>query len=150
MAYFVKLHMRVYLRANFQDSSIILTSFGQRGCGSGVILAFSLSTSKRTPKKPTHISFNNNFFRKNHWPSQKIHLCHVKFPQVILDSKGWLSIFPFAKLPDQSSFIFQLGTRAYVVFSNVTIRFIEMSQTFPSTPSLEREFAVQIFQESSS
>ena len=45
--------MGVYLRAKFEVSSIILTSFRQ-----GVILSPLPPTSKRTPKKPTQISVN--------------------------------------------------------------------------------------------
>ena len=48
--YFLKLHMIVYLRAKFQVSSIILTSFRQGGNSPDPL------TSKRTPKKPTQIS----------------------------------------------------------------------------------------------
>ena len=44
--YFLKLHMGMYLRAKFEASSIILTSFRQ----GWLILAL-----KRTPKKPTQI-----------------------------------------------------------------------------------------------
>ena len=50
MVYFMKLHMGVQLRANFEVSSMILTGFRQ-----GVILPPPI-TSKRTPKKPTQIS----------------------------------------------------------------------------------------------
>ena len=45
--------MGVYLRAKFEVSSIILTSFRQ-----GVILL--PPTSKRTPKKPTQIRVKEN------------------------------------------------------------------------------------------
>ena len=48
MVYFLKLHMGVYLRAKFEASSIILTSFRW-----GVILP--PPNSKWTPKKPTQI-----------------------------------------------------------------------------------------------
>ena len=56
--YFLELHMGVYLRTNFQVSSIILTSFRQRkdkgrrvlGGGGGGVLS-SLTTLKRAPKK---------------------------------------------------------------------------------------------------
>ena len=44
--------MDVYLRAKFEASSVILTSFRQ-----GVILPHP--TSKRTPKKPTQIRVKN-------------------------------------------------------------------------------------------
>ena len=47
--------MSVYLRAKFQVSSITLTCFRQR-----VTLPFP--TSKRTPKKSTHIRVKNNRF----------------------------------------------------------------------------------------
>ena len=46
--------MGVYIRAKFQDSSIILTSFRQRGEG-GVILHTYTPNSKQTSKKPTQI-----------------------------------------------------------------------------------------------
>ena len=46
--------MDVYLRAKFEVSSVILTSFRQVGGGGGK-LPPPLSTSKRTPKKPTEI-----------------------------------------------------------------------------------------------
>ena len=49
--------MSVYLRAKFQLSSITLMCFRQR-----VILLFP--TSKRTPKKSTHIRVKNNRFSK--------------------------------------------------------------------------------------
>ena len=46
--------MGVYLRAKFEHSSIVLTSFSK---GGGVILPPS-PTSKRTPKKPIQIRAN--------------------------------------------------------------------------------------------
>ena len=56
--YFLELHMGVYLRTNFQVSSIILTSFRQRKDmgrrGGGGILS-SPTTLKRAPKKPIQI-----------------------------------------------------------------------------------------------
>ena len=45
--------MDVYLRAKFEVSSIILTSFRQGRWGGGVIL--QPPTTKRTPTKPTQI-----------------------------------------------------------------------------------------------
>ena len=45
--------MCVYLRAKFEGSSIILTSFRQ-----GVILPPPLPTSTQTPKKPSQIRVN--------------------------------------------------------------------------------------------
>ena len=48
--------MGVYLRAKFEVSSIILTSFRQGECGN-----FTPHRSKRTPKKPTQIRVNNLF-----------------------------------------------------------------------------------------
>ena len=50
--YFLKLYMGVYLRAKFEVSSMILTSF--RPGGGGVILPPS-PTSKRTPKNPPRL-----------------------------------------------------------------------------------------------
>ena len=50
--YFLKLRMGVHLRANFQVSSIILTSFRQGGNFTPPL------TAKQTPKKPTQIRVN--------------------------------------------------------------------------------------------
>ena len=54
--------MSVYLRAKFQVSNIILTSFRQ-----GVILLPSRAhthTSKQTPKKPTQVRVNSDTLKK--------------------------------------------------------------------------------------
>ena len=54
--YFLKLHMNVYLRANFEASSIILIhSFRQGGWGGGNFTPIPHPTSKQTPKKLTQI-----------------------------------------------------------------------------------------------
>ena len=62
--------MGMYLRAKFEVSSLILTSFRQGG-GGGVILPTSPTILKRTPKKPTQIrvkaSTETNSYRINLW-----------------------------------------------------------------------------------
>ena len=51
---FLKLHMSVYLRTNFQTSSIILTSFIQGGGGGGNFIP-----NKRTPKNPPRLGLKH-------------------------------------------------------------------------------------------
>ena len=57
--YYLKLDMCVYLRAKFEVSSIILTSFRLGGEGEGVILTLP-PTSRRTPKNATQIRVNKS------------------------------------------------------------------------------------------
>ena len=81
--YFMKLHMGVHLRAKFEVSSIILTSFRQ----GGVIL--HPPTSKRTSKKPTQIRVdktticcsNMSYFNVFGFNKRKIFSIVTKFAQ---------------------------------------------------------------------
>ena len=61
--------MDVYLRAKFEVSIIILTSFRR-----GVILPLPPPTSKRIPKKPTQIRDKNHLRKKEqmHAPTEKL------------------------------------------------------------------------------
>ena len=52
--YFLKLHMCLYIRTNFQVSSIILTSFRIANITPSPT---TTTTAKRIPKKPTQIRF---------------------------------------------------------------------------------------------
>ena len=52
--------MRLYLRAKFEVSSVILMGFRYGGGGRGGVIL--LPTSKRTPKKPTQIRVKRLIF----------------------------------------------------------------------------------------
>ena len=83
--YFLELHMGVYLRTNFQVSSIILTSFRQRkdmGRRGGGGIVSSPTTLKRAPKKPIQIRI-------------KACVAFVDLQQYLRMSDLWYYVFPF-------------------------------------------------------
>ena len=122
MVYFLKLNMGVYLRAKFDVSSIILTSFRQGGGGN-----FTLHppTSKGTPKKPTQIRVNVQRPYGQRLKLRKLSEPRESLKYVISLASDLLENIPLSK-PLRTFSFFSLTK---VVFSKIN-NFVSLSRVF--------------------